>query len=68
MLGVVHPEVLERFDWKYPVTLLEMNIQEIVNDFWKYNKTNLSKSLIFINISHRLIKTPIHWFVNSNRF
>ncbi|CAD8133912.1 unnamed protein product [Paramecium pentaurelia] len=32
-LGVVHPEVLERFDWKYPVTLLEMNIQVILNDF-----------------------------------
>jgi phenylalanyl-tRNA synthetase beta chain len=32
-MGVIHPEVLERYNWNYPVTLLEINVQILLNDF-----------------------------------
>jgi hypothetical protein len=33
--------VLERYNWNYPVTLLEINVQILLNDFWFIRNKNI---------------------------
>ena len=34
-MGIVHPNVLKQFDWPYPTSLLEINVEPLMEEFLK---------------------------------
>jgi phenylalanyl-tRNA synthetase beta subunit len=32
-MGVLHPIVLQNFDWQYPTSAIEINIEQLIQDF-----------------------------------
>ena len=32
-MGIIHPEVLEQFGWGFPVSAIEIRVEELVNSF-----------------------------------
>lgn len=36
-LGTLHPDVVKAFEWKYPISVLELNLEPIILDAWWFN-------------------------------
>lgn len=35
-MGILDPSILKKIDWSYPISALEINVEPIIEDFYKF--------------------------------
>lgn len=35
-MGILDPSILKRIDWTYPISAIEINVEPLIEDFYKY--------------------------------